>query len=803
MLNFTKRKPAVRLLLPIFLLNYLILPAQTTIFPGADEETPSKAQYFSWINNTNEGATEAQTQTNLKFFKWLKDTYGMQLDIYAFDAGAIDGKRFYGTTNSTRFKKQFPYGFDSIYHTAKQQGIRLGIWGGPDGFGDTKQAATARIEQMVDLCKRYQFALFKFDAVCGPLRPEKEPEFIEMMERCRSYSKDLILLNHRLGLKKALPYATTFLWGGDETYIDVFMTNQITATHHRAAALSRGSVPDLKRLTEDHGVCISSCLDNWDDDLILQTFNRNLILSPEIYGNPWLLKDEEFPKLANIFNWHKQYKSLLVHGKLLPESRYGADALSRGNATTRLLTFKNISWSPKKIKIVINEDLGLAKRGAIQVQQLHPTERYLGQFQYGDSVEVVIDPFRASLIVATAEVLTAPVLIGAPYQTVRATADGQHVLEVLGQPGSEINLKLKDHKNFISAKVNGNPSKALLSGENVKMSFSGASLKLPVHRKLGDFAVEPIPSDAKALYEATIYAADNNALEVRSSERSGESRIPQVIAARSAFFNQDAFVSRSIWDRNLFDGSMQTGFGLSKKYNIDQSISGGALRVDLGEIVVLDSLKIHVINEFLLQPLLQEEGNFVDYSTDLVHWKRATFLAGTTMVIELKDSVRYLKFLDQPQHMVEMEGYAKGQKLNTDRWRVSNLFAATDKMKCQQAWKMTTKLPEVANGSYLCVAINGTHGVEGAYAALKIDGKMVGAPDRAPSYPSNTWEYVNERSDKNYTYYFPISAADAGKTIEAFVLGYQKSKLDLTPQLWITNNSNYTQKIRLELVRKP
>lgn len=59
------------------------------IYPGADERTPSKAQFFSWINNTNEGATEAQTLTNLEFFNWLKNEYGMQLEIYAFDAGNI------------------------------------------------------------------------------------------------------------------------------------------------------------------------------------------------------------------------------------------------------------------------------------------------------------------------------------------------------------------------------------------------------------------------------------------------------------------------------------------------------------------------------------------------------------------------------------------------------------------------------------------------------------------------------------------------------------------------------------------
>jgi hypothetical protein len=65
--------------------------ASGVVFPGADRRTPSRAQYFSWINNANEGATEEQTLANLEFFRWLKDEFGMQLDIYAFDAGAIDG----------------------------------------------------------------------------------------------------------------------------------------------------------------------------------------------------------------------------------------------------------------------------------------------------------------------------------------------------------------------------------------------------------------------------------------------------------------------------------------------------------------------------------------------------------------------------------------------------------------------------------------------------------------------------------------------------------------------------------------
>ena len=68
-------------IMSILLSVSLIVNAQEKIFPGADEKTPSRAQYFSWINNTNEGADETHTMINLDFFAWLKSEYGMQLDI--------------------------------------------------------------------------------------------------------------------------------------------------------------------------------------------------------------------------------------------------------------------------------------------------------------------------------------------------------------------------------------------------------------------------------------------------------------------------------------------------------------------------------------------------------------------------------------------------------------------------------------------------------------------------------------------------------------------------------------------------
>ncbi len=793
--------PKISFIAIIILFQGLFAQNTKDVFPGADESTPSRSEYFSWINNTNEGATESQTMINLEFFQWMHDEYGMVLDIYAFDAGAIDGKRFYGSVNSDRFRKQFPKGFTPIYQKAKSLGTRLGVWGGPDGFGNTPREEAARTEQMVSLCRDFEFALFKFDAVCGPLRPEKEDAFIHMMTECRKYSPDLILLNHRLGLERAQAFATTFLWGGKETYIDVFSTNTTTAPHHRADAISRGLVPELKRLTEDHGVCLSSSLDYWEDDLILQAFNRCLILSPQLYGSPWFLRDEEFPKLARIFNLHRKYRDILVHGMALPEETFGPSAVSRGNGKTRLITLRNLTWDPVKYRIPLDERIGIQTGGEVHCRQLHPTERILGNLSPEESVEVAVAPFQSCLLLVTTDGCDEPAIQGCDFEVVRNIPDRSVLIRLLGLPGTRSKVRVPNGHSYKSASIDGQAVDKLIAGKTVSLRFPGEKHAESVHRRLAELKPCEMPEDAQALYEATVFAADNNALEVRSLYRSGPTRIPQVKAARDAFFQQAVFVDRGIWDRNLFDSNPSTGFWPSRKYRINQTVKDGCLRLDLGKITDADQIIIRVPNEYALQPLLNGEGNHVEVSNDLRSWEQLTYLAGTEMVIQLPEPARYLRFRSFPDQITEIEGYKDGQALPRDPWRASNLFAHPGRMKPVKAWYAPIKLDAWVKNSTLCIAIEGEHGVEGAYAAMKVDGKLLGCPDRAPSFPSNTWVYVNARGDKNYTYYAPVTEDMIGKPIDVYVLVFDEEKINVTPVVWVTAYPAPNEVKLLELTR--
>ena len=770
-----------------------LLGAQETAV-RSDETTPSVAYYFDWINSQYEGSTEAHTLTNLEFWRWLREEYGAQLDVYTLDVGNLDDGPYtagvgrltpdhHGTLASEEFRAQFPRGFAPLRDAAAQFGGRLGIWLGPDGFGESAEEERARVECLVALCRDANLRMLKLDTVAGDLRPEKQGVLARTLERCREFCPDLLVLSERVTMGEAAPHFTTYLWEGVETYVDVFIWNETTAPHHRAGALARKLPPGLTRWIEDHGVCLSSCLDFWDDDLVLQTFNRATLLAPEIYGSPWFLRDDELPKLARLMNLARRYGDLLSGARgapvLLDEERFGPHAVARGDGTTRFLTLRNLTWEPVTYTIPLDETIGLEASTKVFLRRFHPRERIYGAGNWGEDFVVEVPPFRACLLAASTDPLAEVGVWGVDFEVVRDVRGEPVQLRLCGRPGEFHHVDIEGRGRRFSIANSGGK-------EGIVVLFSGPNSSSPPHRLLAELGPCTVPDDAEALYEATCFAADNNALEVRSLERAGSSAPLPVIAAREAFLAQPMFVNRGIWDDNLFDGDLGTFFFARRE--------GGALRVDFGEVIEIDRLVLRTLDREVLD-IAPELHRFTDealaeYSEDLMTWHPLSIPTGKGTIAHLRfpddARARYVRIEGAPRKIAEIDARLDGAPLDRARWRASNLFAPYRAHPATAAWTARIKLDEFASGSRLAIAVEGRHGNEGAYAALRVDGVPVGAPDRAVSFPSNTWEYQNVEVEEGYTYLVPLTDEFVGREINVVVLGLEGGGTELAPRVWIT-----------------
>ena len=771
---------------------------------GADRRTPSVPQYFSWINNTNEGSTETQTIINLDFFAWLKKTYGMEIKIYAWDAGNFDGASGgYGDADGAKFKSQYPNGYDPVVKRAAEVGIRMGLWGSPDGFGDTPEVAKKRYDFMVDLCRKHHFALFKVDGVCGNLRPEKAPLYAQMLRDCRTYSPDLIVLNHRLDLYEAEPYATTYLWQGVETYVDVHSANRETCMHHRGFIFDRGLPEDLERLVEDHGVCISSSVAYFEDDLVYQAFGRCMILSPEIYGNPWLMRDDEYPKLARVYNLHRTVAPLLVDGVTLPAT-YGHTPVSRGDGSHRFITTGNNAWNVRKVTLKLDGEIGLeATEKKIALIQRFPTEKLVGLYDFGDAVEVELMPFRAHLFEAAEAEKALPVLENCEYEMIREDACG-YPLEVKM-------LCCGDGEITVLEKGQSRPYG----------TYAARDLREAPPRLLGrvDRAVEP-GDRMEALYETAQFAVDNDSLERRELRRSGETAIPEVQAARDAFFGQATYGARGCDGEAVFDGNPDTFFDGQSKWLRDFEgrglrIDGGCLRVDFGKICEADEVEItcFAAREPISENPKQTYPEQGSYSTDLTDWRDTApaqiTVAETDVVMPVVKAAvhiitevtgdrvkvrypltgggaRYFRLPAPMDRIYSVRLLKDGREVALSHPKASNLQAPFSADKWTGLRETAVTLPaDLAEGDYIAVALDGVCGVEGAYCVAEVEGKPVGFPDRAPAYRSNVWEFLVTCVDRNYTYYLPLTPDMAGKDVTIRVLLSKDACADLIGNVWL------------------
>lgn len=765
---------------------------------GADSYTPSIPQYFSWINNTNEGSTEEHTCINLEFFRYLKETYGMQISIYAWDAGNFDGASDgFGDVNSAKFRSQYPDGYQNVVKKAAEMGIRLGLWGSPDGFGNTPEEEKERFDFYVHLCRDYHFGLFKMDGVCGYLRPEKADVFAKMLQECRKYCPDLIVLNHRLPLYQAEKYVTTYLWNGDESYVDVLSWNRKTAMHHREFMFQRGHTENLDRLAEDSGVCISSAIDYFEDELIYQAFNRSLILAPEMYGNPWLMRDEELARLARVYNLHRRNAALLVSGMLLPEEM-GTHACSRGSGSKRFLATGNDSWETKKIAITLGAEIGITANEPLAVNLHHPYEKHLGIFASGDVVEVELMPFRATLIEISTVEEAEPMLKNCEYEMIKEAEDGTPIeVRILTSDGSDLLLWNKGKESFFGK------SEAVDRRE-----------KAPVFLGTLDQA-ENAPANGELLYEAAVFAATNDSLESREIKRSGDTKIPQVQAARDAFFGQEYYQLRGCEAVNMFDGREDTFFDAqSKTYcGANHRVDGGCLRVDFGEELSCDTVEI----EFFAAdtPTREVEAQQLplcaEISCDLANWTSVPLsklrttqekyvvtvvkftvhtpydLPGKKMAAaySVNGKIRYLRIENPVDRIYAIRLWKDGKELPLGNPHANNMQAHYKyKTTKQVKWGEFT-LPAYKEGSKLCVALEGIHGNEAAYCVAEIDGVLTGFPERAPDYRANPWEHVVCSTEENNTYYLPLSASLEGKRIKIYTTFAEGDKTDVRCDVYL------------------
>ena len=732
-------------------------------FAGADESTPSIPQYFSWINSTNEGSTEAQTLINLDYFRYMRDTYGMEIKIYAWDAGNFDGASMgFGDTNSDKFRSQYPNGYGKIVEKAAESGIRMGLWGSPDGFGDDPETERKRFDFFVHLCRDYHFMEFKLDGVCGALRPEKASVFAAMIAECRKYSPDLIVLNHRLNLYEATKYATTFLWEGRESYTDsCCMPPQNTAMHNRSYLFHRGLVPGMARLCEDHGVCISSSIDYFEDEMIYQAFSRSLILAPETYGNPWFLKDSEQPRFARIYNLHKRNAGILVNGMALSET-LGAHPVSRGSGKKRFLCTGNNSWEEKTITVTVDSSIGITEKGRYEINLRHPYDEQLAVVGYGETFTYTLMPFRAALIEIAAPDVADPILPGFAYSVIREDADG-HPLEY---------RVLRDN---------------------------AVDLRERAPRFLGSFdRVEERGADDEFLYETAMFAVSNDAMEAQSLVRAGKTSVPEIRAARDAFFAQETYRLRGCENKNLFDGKEDTLFDAQSRSYCGKNlrIDGGCLRVDLGGIVDADTVEIISFdaNEATREvpPLLTPE--YGTYSCDLREWKQsgkarsvslgpytqrvAQFTKHTIYDCEGRKvrtvypvgPLRYFRLPEPMDRIYSFRVYKNGIEQSLPKPFANNMMAPYEKRPSKFVKKLTVTLPAYRSGSYLAIAIEGEHGAEGAYCVAEADGRFFGADRRSSSYCVNNWEHRVLSIGKNYTYFITLPDGLGGKEVTLTVL---------------------------------
>ena len=366
--------------------------------------------YFDWLCHDNSGPRESEVLANFAALRRLKELYGLQFDIYNSDAGLVESQGTYYPQFKANFLSRFPAGLKPLAEGSKALGMRLGLWLGPDGFGEKPEEMAARREQLLSWVRDFNVGLFKLDTVVSELAhpdkyilEKKYQSLADALAEARRIDPGFVAINHRINES---PYMLTItdclLWRGEETYIDVHISNETASLYNRDCSIGRELTSEFYRTPfrqfEDHGICFNSCLERWADDLAAQAFGRASVLSPEMYGTFFFLGDEDYPRLARLIRLHKQLEPLLKTAYPLP----GGD-IAHADGASSLVLVRNMTWEPAVKTIPLDASIGLAAApGApLTVRQRHPWEMLMKKAGegalFGGTLEVEMEPWSLRL----------------------------------------------------------------------------------------------------------------------------------------------------------------------------------------------------------------------------------------------------------------------------------------------------------------------------------------------------------------------------------------------------------------------
>jgi len=776
--------------------------------------------YFDWLCHDNSGPRESEVLANFAALRRLKELYGLQFDIYNSDAGLVESQGTYYPQFKANFLSRFPAGLKPLAEGSKALGMRLGLWLGPDGFGERAEEMTARKEQLLSWVRDFNVGLFKMDTVVSDLShpdkyvlEKKYQNLADALAEARRIDPGFVAINHRINDS---PYMLTItdclLWRGEETYIDVHISNETASLYNRDCSIGRELTSEFYRTPfrqfEDHGICFNSCLERWEDDLVAQAFGRASVLSPEMYGTFFFLGDEDYPRLARLVQLHKRLEPLLKTAYPLP----GGD-IAHADGASSVVLVRNMTWEPAVKTISLDASIGLAAApGApLTVRQRHPWEMLMKRAGdgavLGGTLAVELDPFSLRLIQIDTVAPAEPIVAGIPYEIVPGPDAESFGIKFLGSPGQTAEVAFL---NFGDRTVRTRAGQPVPTGDKPwPAAFPGTPAAGPSFARLAGFGDDPAgAAEGQRLAELAKFSIDDDALEVREMVRLKRepSGLPEIEACRAYMWDKVAAAEGTF--RNAFDGDPGTrwsdGFprrspftGSPAAYRSETSL----WRIDLGRPTDLATLELRVVR--------RTDAAFleaVETSADLTTWTRtdgsslaaaesipaAGSLSQRGQTIKIFDvdagdqrpvvisiplsgrPCRYVRIRGRNFGVSEILGFdGAGRSLDRSGWRATNFLGETPAPR--RVLSAIHVPAEDTPGREYAIAVTAGPAkfdpVDGVYVVALVDGRPVVPRHRAPSYPYHNYEW-NSGAPKlaGMTFRIPIDRAWKGKTVEFRVM---------------------------------